>query len=738
MLRKLHSLPGLIAAIVLTIMALSGAVLSVKPAVERAGTTRLAQGTLDVATLAARVKAQHPVLEKIVRKPSGEVIAYYNSDGESRASRIDPSTGAAIGLYAPSPAMHWVTNLHRKFLLGNAGRIAAGVAAGFMLLLGASGLALLARRMGGWRHLPDRVRGSGLQRVHNEIARVALIGLMLSATTGLIMSLTTFRIIPERHAAEPAYPDYVSRLAPLPVGQLAALKGVDVTALRELAFPAPQNPRDVYALSTSKGAGYVDPSSGTWLAWQDNDALQRVHETVFMLHTGEGLWWLALLLGAASASVPMLAVSGIWLWARRRRAMPVLANNVRTRQADTVILVGSESNATWGFATAIHQALTRANLRVHTASMNDLSSRYGKAQRLIILTSTFGDANAPSNATQFLHKLAGMDVPPPMGFAVLGFGDRQYPNFCGYAHKVHEALCAKGMRPLMDLGRIDRQSESAFRKWVEQLSTALDVALEVRYQPSSPRTIALRLIERKDYGAGAEAFTSVLRFVRSPKTDSAWQRLLSARLPAFEAGDLAGIVPPGDTVPRFYSLASDSQDGFVEICVRRHPDGLCSGYLTSLKQGDSIDAFIRTNAGFRPAAGAAPLILVGAGTGIGPFVGFIRQNAAGRPVHLYFGARRSGDSFLYDEELRRLVGMGRLTVLTTALSSPAEKTYVQERLLADAVALRKLVARGAHVMVCGGRDMAREVANAWERILAGSGLTVNDLKLRGSYVEDVY
>ncbi|WP_408190291.1 flavodoxin domain-containing protein [Paraburkholderia graminis] len=511
-----------------------------------------------------------------------------------------------------------------------------------------------------------------------------------------------------------------------------------MTALRELAFPAPQNPHDVYALSTSKGAGYIDPSSGKRLAWQDNDVWQRVHETLFMLHTGEGLWWLALVLGVTSVCVPALAVSGIWLWASRRQAMPKLAKNVCAREADMVILVGSESNATWGFAAAIHQALTRADLRVHAASMNDLSPRYMKAKRLIILTSTFGDGDAPSNATQFLQKFAGLDLFAPVHFAVLGFGDRRFPNFCGYAHKVHEALCAKGMRPLTDLGMVDRQSESAFRKWVEQLSAALDVELELQYQPSLPRTIALRLVERKDYGTDTETFTSVLRFVRSSQANSAWQGLFNIRLPAFQAGDLIGIVPSGDTVPRFYSLASASQDGFVEICVRRHPNGLCSRYLTSLNLGDSIDAIFRTNASFRPAVDAAPLILIGAGTGIGPFVGFIRQNTARRPMHVYFGARRSGDSFLYGEELRRLMDTRRLTVLRTALSSPAEKTYVQERLLADAATLRELITRGAHIMVCGGSDMARGVANAWERILAGSGITVNDLKERGSYVEDVY
>lgn len=738
MLRKLHSLPGLAAAIVLTVMALSGAVLSVKPAIDRAAVVQPASGTVDVATLASRVKANIPDVEKIVRKPSGAVVGYYTAAEGPTAMRIEPSTGAAIGPYTPSTSMRWVTNLHRKLLLGDAGRAAAGTGAALMVLLCLSGVALLARRMGGITHLFGRIRGSGLQRVHNEIARVALLGLTLSALTGVTMSLTTFGVLPEGGSAEQSYPASAGASAPLPVGRLAALKSVDVGALRELTFPDPQNPRDVYALTTSEGAGYVDPSTGAPLAWRNLDAWQRFHDTVAMLHTGEGLWWLALLLGVASASVPVLAISGVWLWVLRRRATPRILGNANPRQADTVILVGSEGNTTWAYATALHRALTQASFRVHTAPMNALASSYRNAKRLIVLTSTYGDGAAPSNATHFLRKLARMDAAVPPAFAVLGFGDRQFPQFCGFAQKVHDALGEKGMRPLLDIERVDRQSESAFRKWAGQLSTALGTELAVDYRPALPRTFAFRLVDRKDYGVEPDAFTSVLRFVPDRKGGSLWQRLGGARLPSFEPGDLIGFVPPGDAVARFYSLASASNDGFVEICVRRHPQGMCSGYLTSLVPGDVVEAFIRPNPSFRPAAGMAPVILIGAGTGIGPFVGFIRHNAAERPMHLYFGARRSGDAFLYDKELAQLVGKQQLTALTTALSSPSEKTYVQERLLADAPALRNLVARGAHVMVCGGREMARGVAAAWERILAGSGLTVSDLKLKGCYVEDVY
>jgi len=48
-----------------------------------------------------------------------------------------------------------------------------------MLLLSASGLVLLLRRMGGWRHMTGRVRGSLAQRVHVVAGRIVLAVLLL-------------------------------------------------------------------------------------------------------------------------------------------------------------------------------------------------------------------------------------------------------------------------------------------------------------------------------------------------------------------------------------------------------------------------------------------------------------------------------------------------------------------------------------------------------------------------------
>lgn len=139
-------------------------------------------------------------------------------------------------------------------------------------------------------------------------------------------------------------------------------------------------------------------------------------------------------------------------------------------------------------------------------------------------------------------------------------------------------------------------------------------------------------------------------------------------------------------------------------------------------------AFLRRNPGFRPGRGRAPLILVGAGTGVGPLAGFIRANARRRPLHLFFGMRHPDSDFLYREELAGWEKAGRLTRLVTASSRGARPRYVQDALRSEAAEVARLVRTGARVMVCGGRGMAAGVRPALDEILAPAGLTPALLK----------
>lgn len=741
MLRSLHSLPGLIAALLIAILALSGAILSLNPALERASAFVPATGQISVATLADRVAQHYTGIEQIQRTASGSIIVYHSRDGQTGATYVDPRSGQALAPYAPSTLARWTKDLHRSLFADTPGRAVIGLSALTMLVLCLSGMALLAKRQGGWRQIIRPLRGSFNQRWHGELGRVAILGLLLSALTGMVMSAATFGLISDGTQNEPDFPTVVATGPTAPIRTLSILQATDLNDLRELVYPAPGNVGDVYSLRTAQGDGYIDQVTGTLLSYRAHDGTQGFYELIYQLHTGEGLWWLGLLLGLCALSVPLMSATGIAMWSQRRRSMPRIADNSGPQSAETIILVGSETNSTWGFAKVLHDALRQVGQRVHTAPMNQLATDYRKAQRLFILTSTYGDGGAPLSANQFLARLDKVADTCRPSFAVLGFGDRQFPRFCQFARDAQDALLARGWRQLIDLDTIDRQSTQEFARWGQVVGQRLNQELTLTCTPKLPQTHTLELISRVDYGEQVQAPTSILRFVPiTPKSRIArlWHRIAGSTLPRFEAGDLVGIVPPGSLVPRFYSLASGSRDGFLEICVRKHPTGLCSGMLHTLQPGEHINAFIRPNPNFRPATGKSTVILIGAGAGIGPLAGFIRNNTDKHPMYLYWGGRDPASDFLYEPELTEYLADRRLTQLKTAFSRTRNGVYVQDRVAHDASHMRQLIENGAQILVCGSRAMAASIMQALNEILAPLGLSVQTLKLQGRYREDVF
>ncbi|MBB1492783.1 PepSY domain-containing protein [Paracoccus sp. MC1854] len=734
MIRAIHRWPGIAAALLLVVLALSGAALSLYPAAERLAAPQAKAG-MTVADLAGRIAASHPGLEQVRRAPSGQVTAYWFDGGTPRAAVIDPATGQDAGSADPDPLRRWLTNLHRSLFLGDAGRIVTALGAGAMLVLALSGVALVARRTGGWRRWFARLRGPLAGRLHVEIARVAVAGLVLSSATALWMTGSTFDLLPDG-ARTPAFPAETSGRIGADLAGVAALQ-LPVAAFRSLSLADPDDPADVHTLKTAQGIGYLDQGSGEMLGWADLSAWQRVSETVFMLHTGQGAAVLGLVLGLMALGVPAMAGTGVILWLSARRARPRIRGNAPPGRAETVLLVGSEGGSTWGFAATLHAALTDAGQRVHAAPMAGFDpARYPNAARFIILAATYGEGCAPASARGFLDRLDRLDRAPEAPLAVLGFGDRSFPAFCAHAEEVAAAAAARGWPQLLAFATIDRQSPQEFARWGRALGAALGVELELLHQPVVPASEALTLISRRDYGAEVQAPTAILRLA-APRV-SAWQRLTGQGFARWQAGDLLGVLPEGSPVPRFYSLASGSRDRFVEIVVRKQPGGLCSGQLAELQPGGTVRAFLRRNPGFRPGRGRAPLILVGAGTGIGPLAGFIRANARRRPVHLFFGMRHADSDFLYREELTAWHRAGRLSRLVTANSRGEHPHHVQDALRREAAEVARLIRAGARVMVCGGRGMAAGVRAALDEILAPAGLTPTLLKAEGRYVEDIY
>ena len=733
--KSIHRWLGLVAGTLALVLGLTGALLAIDP-IQQAWQAPAASDDLPVATLVERVSRTIPGIEEIRHLPSGVVVVHSFDQDQARAVRVDPADGRILAPYQPSALPRWVKNLHRTLLAGDAGRWGAAATALAMLVLTSSGLVLLLRRMGGWRRLGGRVRGTLMQRVHVLTGRVVLAVLLLTSITALYMSATTLGFVALDPPTEPEVASVANGQPALNGAQLPLLQSLPLRELRKLNFPDASDPTDTWQVTTDTGQTWIDRYSGQQLARQEATGAQRAYDWALMLHAGEGAWWpWALVLGASGASVALFWLSGLLIWLQARQARPRMRANSALAQADMLIFVASEDGSTWGFAQALHDALAGAGHRVHSAPLERFQSGPA-ARQIFVLASTYGEGQAPAHASRALARIQALK-PTDVPVTVLGFGDRQFPAFCAYAEALDGALRQRGWPALLPLERIHQRSAQQFARWGEALAQALGEPLALEYRPRLPRTTPLTLEARQDYPGRADQPTAILR-LRWPEL-SAWDRLLGRGLTRFEAGDLIAIVPPGSPVPRYYSLASGSQDGFVEICVRHLPGGLCSTHLLGLQPGDTVQAYIRPNPGFALPAGKRPVVLIGAGTGVAPLAGFIRRNDRRAPMHLYFGTRDPARDYYFKPEIARWQDEGRVASVQTAFSRvPEGGGYVQDALQRDAERVRKLLAQGALVRVCGSRPMARAVRETLDSILAAIKLSVRQLKQQGRYAEDVF
>ena len=146
--RSIHRWLGLVAGGVALLVAITGVVLALDPVLS-AWQARPAADGMTLSTLVERVSRNVAGAEEIRRLPSGDIVVYAFDAGQPRAVRVDPADGRVLGDYQPSTSMRWFKNLHRSFLLGDAGRVAAAAVALSLLLLAAAVVVLLLVRA--WR-----------------------------------------------------------------------------------------------------------------------------------------------------------------------------------------------------------------------------------------------------------------------------------------------------------------------------------------------------------------------------------------------------------------------------------------------------------------------------------------------------------------------------------------------------------------------------------------------------------
>lgn len=214
---------------------------------------------------------------------------------------------------------------------------------------------------------------------------------------------------------------------------------------------------------------------------------------------------------------------------------------------------------------------------------------------------------------------------------------------------------------------------------------------------------------------------------------------------------------------RLYSLASSLKAHPDEAhlligAVRWTAHGRTHGGVASTffadrrKAGDKANIYVKPNRHFAvPEDLNAPMIMIGAGTGVAPYRGFVEERmetGAQGKNWLFFGERNYTHDFLYQLEWQDFIEDGVLTRIDVAFSrDQPEKIYVQDRLWQAKDDVRKWIDEGAHIYVCGDeKHMAKDVDQTLVRILAeGAGgdeekarAELKELSKAGRYQRDVY
>jgi flavodoxin len=144
-------------------------------------------------------------------------------------------------------------------------------------------------------------------------------------------------------------------------------------------------------------------------------------------------------------------------------------------KADVVVLWGSESGNAEGLAEMAESRLNEAGIKAQAVDMGHVKLPQLQAcKNILLLTSTWGDGDPPSNAIDLWEAFQKEKVDlSNTRFSVLALGDTAYTQFCKCGKDFDEFLEAQGAKRIFPRRDCDLDFEKPFDEWLAGVTKAL-------------------------------------------------------------------------------------------------------------------------------------------------------------------------------------------------------------------------------------------------------------------------
>ena len=395
---------------------------------------------------------------------SAKVLTFSNQTEEVY---LNPINGETLEKIKPkSKFFSFFTNLHRSLFFKKIGRVFVGIISFILSLITLTGLMLLIQRQGGILKIFKKIKENNFsEKYHVVFSRIFALPIFLIGISGAYLTFDRF-MIGDLQTSISFEEEILSENKYLKFDLIALNK------VKKVVYPFSRSESDYYTIELSDRSVMVNQYNNRIHSQRFYPFSYFTKEWFYNLHTGKGNLLLSIILLVSSISILFFIFTGFKISTKsilRKLNIKYLSSE---KDSKYIILVGSEKGNTFEFAKFLSTQILSFGEKVIIKPLNSYKI-YNQAETLIILTSTYGEGDPPSNANDFVSRFKKFNQPNKIKYSIIGFGSLKYPKFCAFATKIDRMIRPlDNFEKIVPLMKVNRRSVEEFNKWIKMWNSS--------------------------------------------------------------------------------------------------------------------------------------------------------------------------------------------------------------------------------------------------------------------------